>query len=143
MMLKDLTYVNSRYLAFVLDDACKAHLLKVCPPNFEKVYCDHVTIALSPSEETFEKIKRRWNTEPDVEALLIVIGDDIEALVCTVDKDSQRLFAHDKGTYHVTMSLNPPRKPANSKELISKSVGVKRIPFKDPIKLTGKFKFVV
>lgn len=148
-VISDIKFVKARYFAFVLDEDSRQRLMKACPPEFEKVVCHHITIALGVTEGKFKKMQAYWkNDKADVEAHVNVTGDGVQAIVCTINKDSMRMFAHEGGTYHVTMSLTPPHKPAESNRVIAAPSGTQRtvIPFDEngeAFKLTGKFEFVM
>lgn len=145
-MIDQLKFTKARYLAFVLDKESRERLMKACPPEFEKIICHHITVGMGVSEGKFKKIQAFWKVDPVVEAHVNVVGDNVQAIVCTIDKDSQRFFHNAGGTYHVTMSLTPPAKPVESNQIIADATSKRTvIPFDDKgeaMKLTGHFEFV-
>jgi hypothetical protein len=118
MTISDLYFEPNHYVAFVLDPASKAHLLKVCPPSFPIIVCHHITIMYNPSEEDFNKFRKTFEKkDPSVTATGILIGD---------------------GYYHVTLSREKKVRPVESNKLFD-AKDIKKISFHAPIKLTGEF----
>lgn len=139
MSISDLYYESNRYLAFVLSDDSRKHILEVCPPTFKKVICHHVTIAFNPDERTFDDFKKKYEDKtPEVRATGILIGDTIEAITVTLDGATKREFATGGGYYHVTLSLDPPSKPVDSNNLFGDH-DAKKITFHKAFILKGDF----
>jgi hypothetical protein len=138
MTISDLYFEPNHYVAFVLDPASKAHLLKVCPPSFPIIVCHHITIMYNPSEEDFNKFRKTFEKkDPSVTATGILIGDGIEAISAEIDHVSTRKYFGD-GYYHVTLSREKKVRPVESNKLFD-AKDIKKISFHAPIKLTGEF----
>jgi hypothetical protein len=99
------------YLAFNLTEDAIERLRRKFPPRYERFVCHHVTIVFgvhAPAQL------------PPVSSAIAVVGhlDDglgLEALIVEVDGSRQR---PDGGAFHITHSLAPGRRSAESNEAI-------------------------
>jgi len=136
MKLSDLTYQPNVYLAFVLDDASRQQLLAAYPPDFSSVICHHVTIIYNLNEVNLEQVK------PDLGTVLVtghISSDGVECFTATVGGKRTRV---DGGWYHVTSSVEPPKKPVDSNTLLASIGGKVSHSIDPPIELGGAFKFL-
>ena len=110
MRKKEIEYLTEDYSALVLNKKARAELLRKFPPKFSKVIAHHVTI--------------KFNVSKDVplpkNAVVQVVGyatdnKGIEAAVVSVNGKIQRA---DGSNYHVTLSLEPGRKPVESNAIV-------------------------
>ena len=120
---------REHYLAYKLDEECKKTILELFPPKHSKVYCHHVTIEFNLTDEKYYEISPMLKGE--VEIVGYAEDENIEALAILLNGRSQRL---DGSFYHLTHSLNPPKKPVDSNKLKDK---IKLL--NNKIKLTGEF----
>lgn len=106
------------YLAFVLDDASRARLLQAVPARFPKVIAHHVTMIFpkQPKDAALLEQMLKYHTAnlPEVHAVCHYQGPDIHAVGVTFNGLRKR---PDGSFYHVTVSLRPPAKPADSNKL--------------------------
>lgn len=125
------------YLAFVLDAASRARLLKNVPPKFAKVVAHHVTLIFPTTDIEAAKARRMMlqlaDQEHDVEVISHYVGEHIEAVGVTFNGDKKR---PNGGFYHVTLSLEPPAKPKDSNTLTKPTL------LSQPFKLTGSVQLV-
>jgi hypothetical protein len=128
------------YLAFELSDKSRAHLLSVFSPRFNKVFCEHVTIEFNLTKDNLERYNKQLNNITTVTAYGYARGDGIECIAVAVDDKVDRA---DGSFYHITLSLDHPRKPVDSNTLRDKVVGIRNI-FRtmDSIKLDGELKLL-
>jgi len=128
------------YLAFELSERCRSHLLSVFSPRFSKVICNHVTIEFNLNKENFNNYKKLLNPSQILRVYGYAKGDGIECLAVAVGDNVDRA---DGSFYHITMSLDHPRKPVDSNTLKDKVVGIRNM-FRtlDSIKLEGNFKLL-
>lgn len=143
----DVSFKKASYLGFILDEDSRNRLLEACPPEFEKVVCHHITIAMGVTQGKLSKIQRYFPGEIEVTAIVNVVGEGVQAVVCAINSESQRKFHHSAGSYHVTISLADGHKPSESNHVIALPSGTTRtaVPAKDDalgIKLTGSILFV-
>ena len=96
-------------IGWKIDRADRAALLRRFPPTYERTVADHVTFG-----------RGRDLTLPDVSvAQLVGRADDgggVEALVVSLAGSTDRPTG---GTYHITWSLGPGRKPVESNDVIA------------------------
>jgi hypothetical protein len=103
------------YTAFVLTDSDRELLLKEFPPKYSEFIGHHITVEFGVSADT---------PPPVATGIIEVInhvdsGDGLEAMVVTIDKDSQR---PDGGCFHITWSLDRDKyKPVDSNRVIATS----------------------
>jgi hypothetical protein len=133
------------YLAFVLDDASRAHLLQAVPPKFEKVIAHHVTI-IFPHNKPAEQLMRAafadmMSKEMEAEVVRHCIGEHIEAVGISFNGTTMRPLG---GYYHVTVSLEPPAKPVDSNKLFADDAPVGTVSSLaiKPFRLTGSLQLV-
>jgi len=119
MKLADLQYKSGTYLAFVLSEKTRSELIKKYPPSFSRVLCHHVTIIFNLTEEKLKQFQydqeRDDDLEPIVRAVGICLGQGIEAFKVDVEGEDRR---YDGNFYHLTHSVEPPRKPVESNDLL-------------------------
>lgn len=139
--ISKLKFQKGTYLAFVLSEKSRADLLKICTPSFSKVICHHVTIVFGVSAEKLKKFQSVYATvDPVVEVTGVRIGKNVECFTVNIDGSARRTFG-DGGSYHVTLSVEPPAKPVDSNKLFSHNQ-VRTVVFEEPIKLDGTFQLV-
>ena len=128
------------YLAFELSDKSRAHLLSVFSPRFNKVFCEHVTIEFNLTKDNFAHYKKVLSPTVVLRVYGYAKGDGIECLAVAVGNNVDR---PDGSFYHITLSLDHPRKPVDSNTLEDKVVGIRSM-FRnlDSIKLEGEFKLL-
>ena len=128
------------YLAFELSERCRSHILSIFSPRFSKVICNHVTIEFNLTRENFERYKKSLTPIPVLRAYGYAKGDGIECIVVAVGDNVDRA---DGSFYHITLSLDHPRKPVDSNTLKDKVVGIRSL-FRtlDSIKLEGELKLL-
>lgn len=124
------------YLAFKLSDSSRHTLLLSFHAKFSKVYAHHVTIEFNLTEEKLKKMLGELGTS---KVKVYVTGfsrmDDIE---CATIKFNGHTKRPDGGTYHLTYSLNPPKKPVDSNSLLLASAGEPMYPLAREIMLDGE-----
>jgi len=119
------------YLAFKISDKSRAELLATFGPSFSKVIAHHVTIAFNVKDQ------KHLNSlvKKHCQGMVVVYGhafdEGIEALAVSVNGQKDR---EDGSFYHVTLSLNAPRKPVDSNTLRDKV-----LPVLDCLVLDGEF----
>lgn len=101
--------LNQFYLAFVLDEATQRGLKALFPPKHSKVVCHHVTIAFNICEIDLEMVLA--DSDPDIRITGYGEVDGVEAFSVTYNGFKNRL---DGKRYHITHSIEPPRKPVDS-----------------------------
>jgi hypothetical protein len=128
------------YLAFKLSDKCRSHILSLFSPCFSKVICNHITIEFNLNKEKFEQYKKALTSDLILRAYGYAKGDGIECVAVAVGDSVDRA---DGSFYHITLSLDHPRKPVDSNTLKDKVVGIRSL-FRtlDTIKLEGEFKLL-
>ena len=100
------------YTAHVLNEADRTGLMMKFPPKYSKWVGHHITVQFGVPADT----------EAPEQAEIKVVGykdsgDGIEALVCSVNGETQR---EDGSTFHITWSLNPDtHKPVDSNKLLN------------------------
>jgi hypothetical protein len=111
-----------RYSAYVLTNESRKELLQNFHPKFSKVVAHHITV------------KFDWHEEDGIPPLanVKVVGyandpSGVEALVVSINGTIQRPHG---GTYHITLSLAPGRKPVESNDIISRGWKPVIVPFK-------------
>jgi hypothetical protein len=96
-------------IGWKIDAADRAALLRRFPPKYERTVADHVTYG-----------RGRHLTLPDIQLAEVVgradDGDSLEALVVALSGSTDRPTG---GTYHITWSLGPGRKPKESNDVIA------------------------
>jgi len=100
------------YTAYVLTEEAREVLLEKYPQKYETFIGHHVTVDFGVPENA---------ALPDGEWIKVIgeadSGDGLQALVVSVDGDTQR---PDGKTYHITWSLDKEKyKPVDSNELIA------------------------
>lgn len=107
------------YLAYQVSESSRKALLKHFEPKYGTVICHHVTVQF-PAKKT--------DPLPPHVREAHVVGyaqeDGIEALVVEINGTTKR---GDGKTFHITLSLDPPKKPKDSNDLISHK-GFKHVP---------------
>lgn len=96
-------------IGWKIDARDRQALLRRFPPTYARIVADHVTFGRGrnlqlPEIETAEVVGRADD------------GNGVEALVVTLDGSSDRPTG---GTYHITWSLEPGRKPVESNDVIA------------------------
>jgi hypothetical protein len=110
-------------IGWKLDPAARAALLARFPPRYAATVADHVTLAAGVSAEV--------PLPPSCAAEVIGRVDDdegVEALIAEIDGTSLR---PDGGTFHLTWSLAPGRKAAESNDVIAR-LGWTPLPERQP-----------
>lgn len=126
------------YLAFVLDDKSRAELLRTIPARYAKVIAHHVTLVF-PKNPAERLAAEGWMLEdfvkkaPEVEVFAEHYDGRVQAAAVKVGGQYKRAFG---GYHHVTVSLIPPAKPADSNDMLEYTIA--HAHFK-PFKLTGTF----
>lgn len=105
-----MTEVRKGYIGWELSQGVREALLEKFPPAYPRVVAHHCTWKFGIDS----------TTALPTETSAIVVGwvDDnqgLQALVLSIGGTTTR---PDGGTYHITWSLNPPRKPVESNEVI-------------------------
>ena len=99
----------SPIIGWKIDPADRAALLRRFPPTYERTVADHVTFG-----------RGRQLTLPDINIAQVIgrtdDGEGVEALVVMLAGSPERPTG---GTYHVTWSLGPGRKPVESNDVIA------------------------
>ena len=88
----------------------RERLLERCPPQYEKVVADHVTLNVGADADT--PLPR------EVEAEVIGRADDGQSLECLVVRIDDTTDRPDGSTYHITWSLGPTRKARESNDVL-------------------------
>lgn len=138
-MVDPIKYEKGHYLAFVLSESARAMLLLSFHARFSKVYCHHVTIEFHLTEEKLAAIMKQLGDRVKVYLTGFSRMDNLELATVKVNGSTKR---HDGGTYHVTYSLNPPKKPVDSNELLLATGGQPMYPLDSEILLDGELKLV-
>jgi hypothetical protein len=99
----------SGYSAFVLTDKSRNMLLAAHPPKFSKVIAHHIT------HEFGIDVSKTPMKPKCVKVVGYAFDDSLDAVVVKVDGGTDR---PDGKIYHVTMSLEPYRKPKEANELV-------------------------
>lgn len=110
-----------------LDPTCRAELLADKRPHYPQVVADHVTLAARVASDTPlpEAVAARAIGHADD-------GSGVEALVVEIAGTTTRPGG---GTYHLTWSLAPGRKPVESNDVIARH-GWVALPAPLPLTLT-------
>lgn len=106
--------IKKTYLAYVLSPSSRERLLKIYPPKFSNVICHHITIDFNINPERLKTFKHLLDWTPEVITYGYACDDSLECLAVKVGQDKYRL---DESFYHITLSLEPPRKPVHSNNL--------------------------
>jgi hypothetical protein len=117
---------GSSVIGWKLLDAERNALLERLPPRFADVVADHVTLAARVAADT--PLPPR-----PASAHIVACADDgqgVEALVVAIDGVSDRPRG---GTYHITWSLAPGRRPKESNAMLA---GHRWEPIEQPIAIT-------
>lgn len=138
-MTHALTYQKGHYLAFVLSENARAILLLSFHPRFSKVYAQHVTVEFKLTAEKLEAIKKQFGSRLKVTATGMCRSSVIECVTIRVNGDTRR---PDGGTYHLTYSLELPKRPVDSNELLLAFGGQPQYPFDREIVLDGELELV-
>lgn len=114
-------------IGWKLDPGQRRELLERLPPKYETIVADHVTLAarVGPHTPLPDKVAAEAVGRIDD-------GHGVEALVVAVDGGTDRPGG---GTYHVTWSLRPERRPAESNDVLASQTWE---PLREPIPLTLK-----
>lgn len=112
--MNELIYHPNSYLAFVLDQRSRAALLEAFPPRFAKVLAHHVTIEFALTPQRLVEHIKVLGLAPRFHVIGHAVGDGIECVAVSVDGRTER---RDGSFYHITLSLQPPRKPVDSNNL--------------------------
>ena len=110
-----------------LDPAQRAELLERIAPHYENVVADHVTLR--------PRVAAQTPLPDDVPAEIVGSIDDdrgVHALVVAIDGGTDRPGG---GTYHITWSLRPNRRPKESNDALA---SLPWQPLREPIPLTLK-----
>jgi len=107
--------INTRYLAFIIDDESRKRLLSLITPAYENVICHHVTLKFNLSagltpEETAMVGQPLEISVRDIRDS----GDGVQCLGVAVNGES---FRPDGSFYHITHSISSNRKPSDSNKL--------------------------
>lgn len=124
--------VRMGYLAYVLDEASRATLLKHFPPKFPDVVAHHVTLqhpAPMPDVDPTERVS--------IKVIGYAEDDSLETLIVEIDGRVQR---PDGKVFHCTWSMDKAkgRKAKESNDLIAGG-GWKQV---TPVTVTGELKFL-
>lgn len=99
-------------VGWTLERECRVDLLAAIAPRYATVVADHVTLTARIAADT---------PLPGVVAGQVIgrADDDngVEALVVKIDGETERPGG---GTYHITWSLSPGRKPVESNDVIAR-----------------------
>ena len=101
----------ARYIGWALDRNDRARLLELFPPRYPDVVADHVTLAYGVGKSARPPTERAGE--------VVGVADDgrgVQALVVRIGGDTAR---PDGGTFHITWSLRPGRRPVESNEVIA------------------------
>ena len=120
------------YVGWQLPDATRATLLRAVPPAYERIYAHHCTLRYGVTADV--------RLPPETQGTVVGITDDGEGLQCLVLSIAGTTNRWDGGTYHVTWSLAPGRKPVESNAVIER-IGWETVPMFMfmPIDLEPKF----
>jgi predicted acyltransferase (DUF342 family) len=106
--------LKSQYLAFVLTEASRVAVLRAFPPKFSRVICHHITVQFNLDAEALQSYKEEF-LDTELEVVGYVADESLEALVVSINGSTRR---RDGSIYHITLSLEPPRKPVDSNKLV-------------------------
>ena len=118
------------YVGWKLPDTTRATLLRMFPPAYERVYAHHCTLRYGVTADT--------RLPPEDRAVVVGMTDDGEGLQTLVLSIAGTTNRWDGGTYHITWSLAPGRKPVESNSVIDR-IGWESVPIFTPIELEPKF----
>jgi hypothetical protein len=100
------------YVGWRLSDAERQRLLKLFPPQFERVVAHHVTLKFGVTSD-----HELPHAHTGIVVAQVVDPDGVQALVLRIDGTTRRPSG---GTYHVTWSLAEGRKPVESNYVIDR-----------------------
>lgn len=106
---------KSHYLAFVLDEAARANLMKLITPRYERKICHHVTLRFDLSKGLTDT-ERDW-LKNGVDVFLKGPVDDDKGVQCLRVSVNGKTDRPDGSFYHITHSLSNDRKPVESNKL--------------------------
>jgi hypothetical protein len=118
------------YVGWALPRAERGRLLKIFDPQYPTVVAHHCTLEFGVDDTT--------KLPDESQGVIVGIADDnngVQALVLSIGGVTTR---PDGGTYHITWSLNPDRKPVESNSVIEKFGWTPVSPFK-PTQLIPQF----
>lgn len=110
----------------------KAKLAEMIPPAFEKVQCDHVTLAFSPTPEEVETFRPMIGKEVEISVQETVWDDKCQAVRVEVPVQCRNPIPH------ITISHRADTKPVYSNELLANK-SANKVPM--GIKITGVIDF--
>ena len=125
-----MTEVKKGYLGWALPLETKDALLEKFPAEYPQVVAHHCTLKFGVDADT--------PLPTETTATVVGVADDnngVQALVLSIGGSTTR---PDGGTYHITWSLNPGRKPVESNEVIKRFGWTPASPF-TRIPLVPKF----
>lgn len=105
------------YTAYLLTDESRNKLLDSFPPFYKKVIAHHITVKFGVPCDT---------PPPEMPNKIQVVGyinsgDGVEGLLVAIDGNTKR---DDGSKYHITMSLNPDRKPVETNNYVDNAVKI-------------------
>lgn len=109
--------LKDHYLAWVLTEGSRRILLDRFPPRFSQILCHHITVQYDLTEDIL------WEAEnchagARVQVVAHVSDASLECLVVSIGGATTR---KDGSTYHITHSLENPRRPVDSNALLRAS----------------------
>lgn len=132
-------FEKGHYLAFVLSDNARSMLLLSFRPKFSKVYVHHVTVEFRLTQEKLDKILQELGDPKKVVLTGFSRSDHLELATVTLNGKTKR---PDGGTYHITYSLDPPKKPVDSNQLLLATGGEAMYPMSGGVNIEGELKLV-
>lgn len=138
MKLHQLRFQKGAYLAFELGKQTRALLLKRFAPKFSRVICHHVTIERRLTEERLKEIQDTLGESPDVYSTGYLSGEGVECFAVEINGIARR---PDGLFYHVTHSVEPPKKPVDSNGVMTAAHGKPDEKF-EPLKLSGAWRLI-
>lgn len=136
--LQDLKFKQGTYLAFVLDDECRASLIAQFQPKHPHLVCHHVTVLFNLTERGLQELQARVVSEPVLKVIGYTNTAELDVLSVTLDGQAERVKSVG-GYYHVTHSIEAGVKPVRSNGVLEARGGKPQTSC-DPLKLTGEFK---
>jgi hypothetical protein len=125
-----MTKATKGYVGWALPREVRDALLEKFPPTYPNVVAHHCTLKFGVDSDT--------PLPAESTGVVVGVSDDnngVQALVLSVGGTTTR---PDGGTYHITWSLNPGRKPVESNEVIQRFGWTPASPF-SRIPLIPKF----
>lgn len=132
-------FEKGHYLAFELSESARGVLLLSFKPKFPKVYAHHITVEFRLTQEKLDKILKDLGPKVKVVLTGFSRSDYLECATVTVNGSTKR---PDGGTYHLTYSLTPPKKPVDSNQLLLATGGEPMYPLSSGINVDGELKLL-